>query len=147
MATSTRYYEKYKANFKTAYLQKEIAILTQVDGDGNVTADDTITGVDFKVHVGDVVTFNGTKISLALAKSTVDADSVDPADAIKVGNYIVAQSDESMEYGHIPVEYRDYRYSDEVADSATAKKVALFKIMDVDDVNYVKTAFTATFTS
>ena len=28
--------------------------------------------------------------------------------------HIIAQSDMTMEYGHVPVEYRDYRYSDQV---------------------------------
>ena len=34
--------------------------------------------------------------------------------AVAVGDYIIAQSDQTMGYGHVPVEDRDYRYSDEV---------------------------------
>ena len=50
----------------------------------------------------------------------------------------------TMEYGHVPVENRDYKYSDEVAATIAAagpvtastptKKVALFAITDKDDL-------------
>ena len=53
---------------------------------------------------------------------------------VAAGAYIVAQSDQTMEYGHIPVENRDYRYDPKVAVSTTVKKVALFRINDVTDI-------------
>ena len=55
--------------------------------------------------------------------------------------YIVAQSDQTMEYGHVPVEMRDYRYDDKVADKSTAKKVALFRIINPLDVIVKQTTF------
>lgn len=96
-----------KASFKTAYLQREIVV------DVTVAAD---------VEVGDVVTIEDGALT-AKAGNTV-----------AVGDYIVAQSDMTMEYGHVPVENRDYRYSPKVAASATEKKVMVFKVIDVDDI-------------
>ena len=96
------------AEFKTAYLQREIPVV------GTVAAD---------LHVGQVVTYNGTAIAVV-------ADSA----AIAAGQYIVAQSDMTMGEGHVPVENRDYRYSDVVKASTTPKHVALFRIDNPDDV-------------
>ena len=58
--------------------------------------------------------------------------------------YIVAQSDQTMEYGHVPVELRDYRYVDTVADKTTVKKVALFRIINPKDVILHKVTFQTT---
>ena len=44
-------------------------------------------------------------------------------------------TDMTMEYGHVPVENRDYRYNDKVSIGTSAKKVALFKINDLSDIN------------
>lgn len=145
MAVTTHKYRKYSANFKTAYLQREVVLDAIVDGDANLEADYAVADtVDLTLHVGDVVKYDGSKIGLALAYHASADASIDDKDAIKVGNFIVAQSDMTMEYGHVPVENRDYRYSDGVADKATAKKVALFRINNVDDINYSVTKFDAT---
>ena len=97
----------YKGTFKTAYLQREIVV------DAKVATN---------VIVGQLVTLSGDTISSA---ATADA-----------ATHIIAQSDMTMEYGHVPVEYRDYKYSDVVAASTTIeKKVALFKITNKDDLN------------
>lgn len=145
MAVTTHKYRKYKANFKTAYLQRELPLDLKVDGDAGLEADYTVANtVDLTLHVGDVVKMVGDTIQLALAYHASADASIDDTDAIKVGNYIVAQADQTMEYGHVPVEYRDYKYKDNVADSASLKKVALFKITNVDDINYTYTKFDAT---
>ena len=99
------------ARFKTAYLQREVPVM------GTLAAD---------VKVGQVVTFsgvNGTAIA-AVANDT----------AITAGQWIVAQSDMTMGEGHVPVENRDYRYSNVVKASTTAKHVALFRIDNPEDI-------------
>lgn len=56
--------------------------------------------------------------------------------------HIAAQSDTTLEYGHVPVENRDYRYfpsingtfASSVAATSATKKVALFLITDKSDV-------------
>ena len=144
MAVTTHKYRKYSASFKTAYLQREMLIDTKVDGDGDLEANYSVAStVDLKLHVGDVVEVNGDKIQLALAHHASSDASIADSDAIKVGNYIVAQSDQTV-YKHIPVEDRDYRYSDLVDDSATSKSVALFKITNVDDLIVSHVSFDAT---
>lgn len=145
MAVTTHKYRKYKAQFKTAYLQREIVENIAVDGDAGLEADYTVANtVDLTLHVGDVVKIANDKLSLALAYHASADASIDDSDAVKEGNYIVAQSDMTMEYGHVPVEYRDYKYENNVADTASAKKVALFKITNVDDLIVTHTSFDAT---
>ena len=95
------------AHFKTAKDQYEIVL-------------DAIVTEELKV--GAICTYDASTKKLT------------GASAAAAGSYIVAQSDQSMEYGHIPVENRDYRYSSTVAISTTAKKVAVFRISDVTDV-------------
>ena len=97
----------YKAHFKTALGQREIVLDTKV-------ATDLVVGQLCKYASG------------SLSAST----SATPV----AGDYIIAQSDMSMEYGHIPVENRDYRYNPKVAASTTNKKVAVFAVTDVSDV-------------
>lgn len=116
----------FKAKFKTAYLQREIPVEVAVIGSA-------------ALEVGQLVTLtptNGTNPDYiaAAAGSTKEA-------ALTAATHIIAQSDMTMEYGHVPVEDRDYRYSPEVAAtaasisaSAPTKKVALFKLINKDDV-------------
>ena len=96
-----------KAHFKTAYMQREVVM------DVKVAAD---------MEVGTLVT---------LASETITEKEAGPA---AVGDYIVAQSDMTMEYGHVPVEQQDWRYSPKVAKATAAKKVALFRVNNPDDV-------------
>lgn len=104
------------AHFKTAYLQREIPIKATLAAE---------------LKVGQVCTFNGVDGS-ALA-------AVADGTAIVAGQYIIAQSDMTMGNGHVPVENRDYRYSDVVAASSTPKLVAVFRIDDPTDIiSYVK---------
>lgn len=129
MAKTTYYVAK--AQFNTAYLQREVV----EDFTPYATFPKTVdAGKDGKAHVGDVFfidTAHGNKF--ARVESTTSA--ADAKSKVLVGYYILAQSDQTMGYGHVPVENRDYKYSDEVKMTAdTAKKFALFKITNLDDI-------------
>lgn len=126
---TTNYYGKQAGSFKTAYLQHEIV------EDVKVTA-----GKNQVLHVGDIVKITNGVLGLVLSASASAAGSV-VFPALTTDMYIVAQSDQTMEYGHVPVEMRDYRYDNKVADKATAKKVALFRIINPQDVIVTKTTF------
>ena len=94
-----------KAHFKTALGQREIVLDCKVSE---------------KLEVGAICTLTGDTLA---GSETATSDA-----------YIVAQSDMTMEYGHVPVENQDHRYNPEVAASTSLKKVAVFKIIDVADV-------------
>ena len=113
----------------------------KVDADGGVTSGDTPAEARV-IHVGDIVEIVGDKLRLVVAGNANEGSIADPA--LTNDMFIVAQSDMTMEYGHVPVEYRDYRYSDTVADSTKVKKVALFRITDVLDVIKTTNKFTTT---
>ena len=126
---ATNYYGKQAGSFKTAYLQHEIV------EDVKVTA-----GKGQVLHVGDIVKITNGVLGLVLSASATSANGVS-FPALTTDMYIVAQSDQTMEYGHVPVEMRDYRYDNKVADKTTAKKVALFRIINPQDVIVTKTTF------
>ena len=126
---ATNYYGKQAGSFKTAYLQHEVV------EDVKVTA-----GKNQVLHVGDIVKITNGVLGLVLSASASAAGSV-VFPALTTDMYIVAQSDQTMEYGHVPVEMRDYRYDNKLADKATAKKVALFRIINPQDVIVTKTTF------
>lgn len=126
---TTNYYGKQAGSFKTAYLQHEIV------EDVKVTA-----GKGQVLHVGDIVKITNGVLGLVLSASATSANGVS-FPALTTDMYIVAQSDQTMEYGHVPVEMRDYRYDDKVADKSTAKKVALFRIINPQDVIVKQTTF------
>lgn len=100
------------AEFNTAYLQREVAL------DVKVAAE---------VKVGQVC-------SLANDTITAIADTATPA----VGNVIIAQSDMTVGGGHVPVENRNWNYSNKVAASTATKKVLVFVISDVNDIIHTK---------
>lgn len=127
---ATKYYGKQAASFKTAYLQHEMVL------DVKVTA-----GKNQVLHVGDIVKNTNGTLGLVLPAAGIDAAESVAFPAITTDMYIVAQSDMTMEYGHVPVENRDYRYSDIIADKATNKKVAVFPILNVDDLIVTKETF------
>ena len=116
----------FKAKFQTAYLQREIPVEVAVIGAA-------------ALEVGQLVTLtptNGTNPDYIAAAAGATA-----AAALSAATHIIAQSDMTMEYGHVPVENRDYKYSPEVAvtagtisTSSPKKKVALFKLVNKDDV-------------
>lgn len=93
------------ASFKTGHSQREQVLDVKVSAD---------------LKVGDLV--------------KVADGSMSKATNLSDAQYIVAQSDTTMEYGHVPVENRDWKYSDKVAASTTAKKVAVFYIIDKNDI-------------
>lgn len=99
----------YKAYFKTALGQREIVLDTKVAEE---------------LKVGYLCKHDASTNKLSASTSGTPA----------AGDYIVAQSDMTMEYGHVPVENRDYRYDPKVAASTTTKKVAVFRVTDVSDV-------------
>lgn len=117
------------AEFKTAYLQREVPL----DLDVVVAANGKIPKVgDFVVVTGETATVQGY-MQLATAAQVTN----------KTATHIIAQSDMTMAKGHVPVELQDYRYSPNVAGTVTAapttktktwKKVALFKITNWDDI-------------
>lgn len=110
------------ASFRTAYLQREVYLDCDVVGSA-------------PLKVGDCVQYHEATASVAayIQKSTF-------ANA----THIIAQSDQTLAYGHVPVENRDYRYNPEVAatiasapstaTTTTWKHVALFKIVNKEDI-------------
>ena len=84
----------YLGSFETAYLQREVPEDVVVKSDGHLV-------------VGQMVKLANHTIT-TLSAGTVPA-------ACDEATHIVAQSDMTMEYGHVPVEDRDYRYSPNVA--------------------------------
>ena len=86
----------YKAKFKTAYLQREIST-------------DVIIA-DSDMHVGELGVIVPATDKMPAIINKLAATDVEAAG--KEANIIIAQSDMTMEYGHVPVEDRDYRYSD-----------------------------------
>jgi len=137
---ATAYYHRYTAAFKTGYMQKAAVKDIKVDADSGVTGT-LATALKFKV--GDLVTItSGTLVPVVATSSVSDAAITDAT--VTTSMYVIAQSDKSVEYGHIPVENRDYRYDNSVADSSTNKHVVLYQVIDVDDILVTNVAFTAT---
>ncbi len=118
----------FKGKFKTAYDQREIPL-------------DIVVANDTELHVGQLVTLEpaGEDTPEYLYPATGE----DAATVLTNATHIIAQSDMTMEYGHVPVENRDYRYSDVVLPTvgksaatigSPTKKVAVFAIKDESDV-------------
>ena len=109
------------AGFKTAYLQREVHLDCDVVGSSPLKVGDC---VQYVAATGS----NGAHIKKSsLANAT----------------HIIAQSDQTLVYGHVPVENRDYRYDPSVATTNTAapataavkpKHVALYRIINKEDV-------------
>ena len=95
------------AEFKTAYLQREIPMQVEV-------GDDLVVG----------------------ALCALNAGKITGATTATQGAYIVAQSDVTMGDSHVPVEHHNYNYDNKVAktDTGVKKLVALFRIDNPDDV-------------
>lgn len=98
----------FRAEFKTAYLQREIPF-------NAVVVDDLVVGEMVKVFpaVGDV--------PAVIAKLAAETEVA----ALSEATHFMAQSDMTMGVGHVPVEYRDYRYSNEIASNVDMTKVVL----------------------
>lgn len=85
----------YFGQFKTAYLQREIP-------------EDVAVSSDSYLQVGQLVKLTPATDTSVAYISAVTAN--DAAAALDDATHIIAQSDVTLEYGHIPVENRDYRY-------------------------------------
>ena len=99
------------AHFKTAYGQREIIL------------DATVANA---MVVGDLaeVTFGENGYAAVKKVTTLEA-----------ATHIIAQSDMTMIHDKTaPVEHTEYKYNPTVAASETAKKVAVFAIIDKNDV-------------
>jgi hypothetical protein len=105
-----------KAHFKTGYDQREIV----------VDVVNTNTSTDLTLTVGDVVALT--------ADNTSGKQAIALASSIATGNYIVAQSDMTMDRRDYDVS--NFEYSDKVVveKNRKVKKIALFRINDVTDV-------------
>ena len=103
-----------KAQFKTGYDQREIVV--------DVKSSSAVT---FKV--GEVVSISGSTISQI--SNTAANTVIAPA----VGNYIIAQSDMTMDRRNYAVS--EWEYDDTVKFTAgQTKKIAVFRINDVSDI-------------
>jgi allophanate hydrolase subunit 2 len=118
----------YKAKFITGYGQREIPMDVAVIGSTDLEVGQLVT---FTPANGDVPGYIA-----AAAGATVEA-------VLSAATHIIAQSDNTLEYGHIPVENMNYAYSSKVkatASSATSnaptKKVALFQVTKDDVIVY-----------
>lgn len=100
----------YKANFKTGWGQREIHENRKVTAEARVGYLCQIVGNDTLTPIT-TAPVAGTKYAM------------------------IAQSDDTLGDGHIPVEQGSYLYSDVVAESSTPKHVAYF-LVDVTDINY-----------
>ena len=104
------------AHFKTAYLQREEWHDVDVVGSA-------------PLKVGDCV---------QLVEATASVAAYIQKSTFANATHIIAQSDQTIGYGHVPVENRDYRYNPEVAvtlaatpataTTTTWKHVALYRI-------------------
>lgn len=110
------------ASFRTAYLQRELPLDLDVVGTS-------------PLKVGDLVT-------VTPETATVTGYMVKAA-TLAAATHIIAQSDMTLGYGHVPVELQDYKYSPEVAvtraeapttKTNTWKHVALYQIIDKNDI-------------
>ena len=119
------YFKKYHAEFRTAKEQYEIVKDLTVSGRGAAAAGNNAASKNLQVvHVGDLVKISGGALQLVVGTSSTSGSVSTPT----------VTTDMTMELGHVPVENRDYRYSDVVADTTTKKHVALFPVIYPDDV-------------
>ena len=98
----------YKGSFKTGWNQREIH-------------------ADMKVAAAAKV---GTLCSIG-------TDTLTPLTSAPAANTkyaMIAQSDDTLGDGHVPVEHRDWQYSDAVAASASVKKHVAYYIVTLDDI-------------
>lgn len=116
-----------KGHFITAYLQREIPM--------DIAVKTTALTEAAALTVGQLVQF------VASTGSGVPA-YIQAASGLSDATHIIAQSDVTMNAGHVPVENRDYRYSDKVlgtiitaaASGSPTKHVALYAITDKNDI-------------
>lgn len=116
-----------KGHFITAYLQREIPLDIAVKTSALTEA--------AALEVGQLVTL------VASAGADIPA-YIEAAASLAVATHIIAQSDVTMNAGHVPIENRDYKYSNKILGTITAaaakgsptKHVALYAITDKNDI-------------
>ena len=135
MAISYVYKAKARANFKTAYLVREEVIDASVASDCEVGDVVTIANEGTSsAAITPVVASVSDSVSTSASENYASAEETVIA-SISKGQLIIAQADMTMEYGHVPVEDRDYRYEPKVSSCSTQKKIAVFRIIDIGDIN------------
>lgn len=97
----------YKGNFRTAYLQTEVPEPAIVTGD---------------MVVGELVKVIPATAKLPAIYEKLAATTL--AAAKEELSHLMAQSDMTLGYGHVPVEDRDYRYFPNIKASIDTAKVA-----------------------
>lgn len=105
----------FKGKFLTAYLQRE------------VPEDVIVIGGD-PLEVGQLVIYTpstGNIPAYIEAATSSNSGAVGAAEALAQATHIMAQSDMTLGYGHVPVEMRDYRPNQEIAPSVVNKSSGL----------------------
>lgn len=133
------YYTGYaQGSFKTAYLQRAIPL-------------DVACSTTQELKVGDIFQVSGASkyivpitsvASYAASSADYGPSAIEAAKAlVSNGQYILAQADMTLEYGHVPVEYRDYKYSDVVkldsslySNLSSPKKVMAYPVINLEDI-------------
>lgn len=136
------------ASFKTAYLQREVVVDCAVKGNTTYAGQAGITPAEqayaarFATSSPDTsVVLVGDLVKLTPAAAAVPA-YIERVTSLAQATHIVAQSDQTVGYGHVPVENRDYRYTPVVLNTFTGtasasspvKKCLLFKITNPEDI-------------
>lgn len=134
------------ASLKTDYLVREVVLDTAVNATVNTTdAAQTALSKAFQIRQTTPAALTAMKVGdlvvLTPATATLPASIVRTL-SLAAATHLVVQSDNTMGYGHIPVENRDYRYfpmvngtyTGSLATTSPAKKVAVIKIDDRDNI-------------
>lgn len=95
-----------------------------------------ITGVDQREIHRDMKVSAAGKVGYLYSIGTDTLTLLTTAPTAGTKYAMIAQSDDSLGNSNIPVENRDYRYSDEVAASASTKKHVAYFIVDTNDITY-----------
>lgn len=116
-----------KGHFITAYLQREIPMDLAVKTSALTEA--------AALEVGQLVKL------VASTGANIPA-YIEAAAGLSDATHIIAQSDVTMNAGHVPIENRDYKYSNKILGTITSaaaknsptKHVALYAITDKNDI-------------
>lgn len=116
-----------KGHFITAYLQREIPMELAVKTSALTEA--------AALEVGQLV-------KLVASTGTDIPAYIEAATGLSDATHIIAQSDVTMNAGHVPIENRDYKYSNKILGTITTaaakgsetKHVALYAITDKNDI-------------
>lgn len=123
---ATTYTSKACGSFKTGLDQRAIKL--------KIAPKSTVTA-----HVGEIYKIDSSgeleRVSSDGSSQTQAAAVAAAKAAVAVGQYILAQSDMTMGYGHVPVEIRDYMYKDDIVmiDSVT-RDFVVYRINTLEDI-------------